>query len=141
MSVDLSRNRSLPLRRRTLAVGAVAAVSAVTLTAQPAEAAPAPGRSSMMAREVARRMIPDTTQFRCFNQLVERESGWKVTAVNAASGAYGLLQAVPGSKMASAGPDWRTNPATQISWGLAYMKNRYGGPCGAWSFWRANRWY
>ncbi|MFH8367496.1 transglycosylase SLT domain-containing protein [Streptomyces sp. NPDC018031] len=116
-------------------------MGAVALTALPAEAAAAPRKSGAPAREVARKMIPDKTQFGCFNKLVERESGWRVTASNAVSGAYGLLQASPGTKMASAGPDWRTNPATQISWGLDYMKDRYGGPCGAWSFWRANRWY
>ncbi|BFO21081.1 hypothetical protein SHKM778_74690 [Streptomyces sp. KM77-8] len=57
------------------------------------------------------------------------------------SGAYGLVQALPASKMASAGSDWKTNPATQIKWGLDYMKDRYGSACDAWSFWQANNWY
>lgn len=142
MSLDQSRNRPLSLScRRTFAVGAAAAAGAVALTALPAEAVAAPRKSGGVARTVARKMIPDKTQLRCFSKLVERESGWRVTAVNSATGAYGLLQAMPGAKMASAGADWRTNPATQISWGLDYMKDRYGGPCGAWSFWRANHWY
>ncbi|MFC0600855.1 transglycosylase SLT domain-containing protein [Streptomyces palmae] len=120
--------------------GAVLALGALTLGSAPtAQAAVTATRDE--AREVARRMIPDAAQFRCFNNLVRRESDWKVTATNALSGAYGLMQAVPGSKMASHGSDWRTNAATQISWGLDYVKERYGGACGAWSFWRAKGWY
>ncbi|GAA2395108.1 transglycosylase SLT domain-containing protein [Streptomyces glaucosporus] len=80
-------------------------------------------------------------QFQCFSNIVERESGWNYRAQNPSSGAYGLVQALPGSKMASAGADWRTNPATQIKWGLNYMNDRYGSPCGAWQFWQANHWY
>ena len=80
-------------------------------------------------------------QFQCFSAIVERESSWNYQASNASSGAYGLVQALPGSKMASAGADWRTNPATQIKWGLNYMNDRYGSPCGAWDFWQANNWY
>ena len=64
-----------------------------------------------------------------------------MNATNASSGAYGLVQALPGSKMASAGSDWKTNAATQIKWGVDYMKDRYGSPCGAWNFWQANNWY
>lgn len=85
--------------------------------------------------------IVGSSQFACFSNIVTRESGWDYTATNAGSGAYGLVQALPGSKMASAGADWRTNPATQIKWGLNYMNVRYGSPCGAWSFWQANHYY
>jgi hypothetical protein len=91
-------------------------------------------------QQVARQIIGDGEQFRCFSNIVERESGWNVHAQNP-SGAYGLVQALPGSKMSSAGPDWRHNAATQIRWGLNYMEKRYGSPCGAWSFWQANNWY
>jgi hypothetical protein len=87
------------------------------------------------------RQIVGSGQFSCFSNIVTRESGWDYTATNAGSGAYGLVQALPGSKMASAGADWRTNPATQIKWGLNYMNVRYGSPCGAWSFWQAHSWY
>ncbi|MFP8883730.1 MULTISPECIES: transglycosylase SLT domain-containing protein [Streptomyces] len=80
-------------------------------------------------------------QFQCFSNIIERESGWNYKAQNPSSGAYGLVQALPGSKMASAGADWQTNPATQIKWGLNYMNDRYGSPCGAWEFWQANHWY
>ncbi|GAA2149667.1 transglycosylase SLT domain-containing protein [Kitasatospora kazusensis] len=90
---------------------------------------------------LAASIVGDNTQFQCFSQIVKRESGWDYTATNSGSGAYGLVQALPGSKMSSAGSDWRTNPATQIKWGLGYMNDRYGSPCGAWSFWQAHSWY
>ena len=80
------------------------------------------------------------TYFGCLQDLWNRESGWRYDAENA-SGAYGIPQALPGSKMASAGPDWQTNPATQIRWGLTYIKGLYGNPCGAWSFEEANGYY
>lgn len=89
---------------------------------------------------MAASMVP-SGQFQCFSNIVDHESSWKYTAVNASSGAYGLFQALPGSKMSSVGSDWRTNPATQIKWGLNYMDSRYGSPCEAWSFWQANHWY
>ncbi|MFG2223806.1 transglycosylase SLT domain-containing protein [Streptomyces sp. NPDC048644] len=89
---------------------------------------------------IARQMIPGE-QFQCFSNIVSHESGWNYKATNASSGAYGLVQALPGSKMSSAGSDWQTNPATQIKWGLNYMNSRYGSPCGAWQFWQANSWY
>lgn len=91
-------------------------------------------------KQIARQIIGNERQFQCFSNIVEKESGWDVHAQNP-SGAYGLVQALPGSKMASAGPDWRNNAATQIKWGVGYMKDRYGSPCGAWSFWQANNWY
>ncbi|MEZ0068951.1 hypothetical protein ABIA32_004992 [Streptacidiphilus sp. MAP12-20] len=90
---------------------------------------------------LAASIIGDNVQFSCFSHIVTRESGWNYRAVNAGSGAYGLVQALPGDKMASVASDWRTNPATQIKWGLNYMNSRYGSPCGAWSFWQAHSWY
>ncbi len=89
---------------------------------------------------IARQLVP-ADQYQCFSNIVNHESTWNYKAQNASSGAYGLVQALPGSKMASAGADWQTNPATQIKWGLGYMDDRYGSPCGAWSFWQANNWY
>ncbi|MFD0069629.1 transglycosylase SLT domain-containing protein, partial [Streptomyces sp. NPDC127574] len=85
--------------------------------------------------------IPDSGQYNAFSKIVEHESGWNPSATNSSSGAYGLVQALPGSKMASAGSDWKTNPKTQIKWGLESMKSRYGSPAGAWNFWQANGWY
>ncbi|GHD45532.1 transglycosylase SLT domain-containing protein [Streptomyces galbus] len=89
---------------------------------------------------MARQMVP-SGQFQCFSNIVDHESSWNYRAVNASSGAYGLFQALPGSKMSSVGADWQTNPATQIKWGLNYMDSRYGSPCDAWNFWQANHWY
>jgi hypothetical protein len=89
---------------------------------------------------MARQMVP-SGQFQCFSNIVDHESSWNYQAVNASSGAYGLFQALPGSKMSSVGSDWQTNPATQIKWGLNYMDSRYGSPCDAWAFWQNNHWY
>ncbi|MFC8230516.1 lytic transglycosylase domain-containing protein [Streptomyces sp. NPDC057287] len=97
--------------------------------------------SVAQVQAIARQMMP-ADQFQCFSNIVDRESGWNYQASNPSSGAYGIMQALPGSKMASAGADWQTNPATQIKWGLSYMNSdRYGSPCAAWSFWQANHWY
>jgi hypothetical protein len=73
------------------------------------------------------------SQFSCLQSLWNAESGWNVYASNPSSGAYGIPQALPGSKMASAGPNWQSNAATQIRWGLGYIKGLYGSPCGAWA--------
>ena len=80
-------------------------------------------------------------QLSCLVSLWNRESSWDYTATNASSGAYGIPQALPGSKMASAGSDWQTNPATQIKWGLGYISERYGSPCAAWAHSEATNWY
>ena len=82
-----------------------------------------------------------SSQFSCLQSLWNVESGWNVYASNPSTGAYGIPQALPGSKMASAGPDWQTNAATQIRWGLGYIKALYGSPCGAWSHQQATGWY
>jgi hypothetical protein len=81
-----------------------------------------------------------TTFFGCLKDIWNRESGWRYDAENA-SGAFGIPQALPGSKMASAGADWQTNPATQIKWGLGYIRDIYGDPCKAWAFEEANGYY
>ncbi|NEY36315.1 transglycosylase SLT domain-containing protein [Streptomyces sp. PRKS01-65] len=130
--------RRVAAPKKALAGAAVAAATCGTLiAAAPAQAA-TPASS---AQATAQKMIGNTAEYQCFSKIVERESGWDVDATNASSGAYGLVQALPGSKMASAGSDWRTNAATQIEWGLDYMKDRYGSACDAWSFWQANGWY
>jgi hypothetical protein len=81
-----------------------------------------------------------STYYGCLYDLWQRESGWSYIAENA-SGAYGIPQSLPGVKMASAGADWQTNPATQIAWGLGYIKGQYGNPCSAWAFEEANNYY
>jgi hypothetical protein len=80
-------------------------------------------------------------QHSCLVDLWNRESGWRHTADNPNSSAYGIPQALPGSKMVSAGADWKTNPETQIKWGLKYINNRYETPCGAWSAFKKKGWY
>ena len=80
-------------------------------------------------------------QMPCLEKIWDHESGWNEHAQNPSSGAYGIPQALPGDKMAQYGDDWRDNPATQIKWGLDYVKGRYDSPCGAWSSWQANGWY
>lgn len=83
----------------------------------------------------------DQGQLGCLVSLWTRESSWQTSATNPSSGAYGIPQSLPGSKMASAGADWRSNPATQIRWGLGYIRSTYGSPCGAWGHSQATGWY
>lgn len=94
---------------------------------------------------VARAMLTKygwgASQFSCLDRLWTRESKWSLTATNPTSGAYGIPQALPGTKMASAGSDWRHNPLTQITWGLSYIRLRYGSPCGAWAHSEGSGWY
>ncbi len=96
-------------------------------------------------RQIARRMLSSFHwrgwQFKYLNLLWSQESGWNVFAENPYSGAYGIPQAVPGSKMASAGPDWESNARTQIRWGLRYIKAMYGSPLAAWQHELATGWY
>ena len=80
-------------------------------------------------------------QFGCLDSLWTRESNWRVNADNPTSSAYGIPQALPGSRMSSAGADWATNPVTQIRWGLGYIADRYGSPCGAWAASESKGWY
>ncbi|MFD5508518.1 transglycosylase SLT domain-containing protein [Streptomyces sp. NPDC127051] len=128
--------RRIAASKKTLAGSIVAlGVAGSMLATVPAQAAPT------SAKAIAQQMIKDPAQFAAFNNIVSRESGWNHTATNASSGAYGLVQALPASKMASAGADWKTNPATQIKWGLDYMNSRYGSPVGAWNFWQTHHWY
>lgn len=97
------------------------------------------------AQAVARTLLGDfgfdDSQFGCLVTLWNHESGWRYNAGNPSSGAYGIPQSLPASKMSAYGSDYRTNPATQIKWGLNYIKGRYGNPCGALSHWQSNNWY
>jgi hypothetical protein len=96
-------------------------------------------------RTVAKALLPQfgfgEDQFSCLDSIYSQESGWNVHADNPSSSAYGIPQALPGSKMSSAGPDWENDAATQIRWGLGYIKGRYGSPCSAWGFKQSNGWY
>ena len=96
-------------------------------------------------REIGRALLAEfgfgADQFGCLDSLYTRESNWSITADNPSSSAYGIPQALPGEKMSSAGADWATNPVTQIRWGLGYIQDRYGSPCGAWGHSESHGWY
>ena len=120
-----------------------ASASTGTQPTQAATAAAAPA-ASRSPQQIAEAMLASfgwsSSQFSCLDPLWAHESGWSVTAANP-DGAYGIPQALPGSKMASAGPDWQTDAATQVRWGLEYIRGTYGSPCGAWDHEQATGWY
>jgi len=159
---SLSDYRSIPvdevvdLTKVTRAEAAKAAAAAAAYDQAQAEAAAAAAAAA--AADLATRNTPEgarafaadlaasqygwgADQFQCLDKLWQKESGWSYTAMNASSGATGIPQALPGNKMATAGADWQTNPATQISWGLGYITGRYGTPCGAWDSFSSHGWY
>ena len=96
-------------------------------------------------RQIARSLLAGfhwtRWQFRYLNLLWMRESGWNRFASNPSSGAYGIPQAMPGDKMASAGPDWRSSARTQIIWGMGYIRERYVTPWRAWRHELGDGWY
>ena len=108
----------------------------------PAKTRPAPNAAVVgEAQAYARTQVANEEEWNCLYNLWARESGWRVEAYNTSSGATGIPQALPGSKMSSAGADWETNPITQITWGLGYVNGRYGSPCGAWAHSENVGWY
>ena len=127
------------------AAARAAAPSAAATTPAQAAAAPSVPAPSGSPQRIAEQMLGSfgwsSGQFSCLDPLWRHESGWSVTAYNAGTGAFGIPQALPGSKMASAGPDWQTSAATQIRWGLEYIKSTYGSPCAAWDHEEATGWY
>jgi hypothetical protein len=158
-------------QERQALVEITAASKAVTLAAKPVKANPeqilesenssttsssettggtgittiAPPSNPTAAEETGKSMLASfgfsSSQWSCLYSLWQRESGWNVYAENAASGAYGIPQSLPGSKMAAAGADWATDAATQIRWGLGYIKSVYGTPCAAWGNEEADGFY
>ncbi|WP_213283919.1 G5 domain-containing protein, partial [Cellulomonas hominis] len=115
-------------------VGTMELASGVDITVSP-------GSAQELGKQMAAERGWGDDQFACLLQLWNKESGWRIDAENRSSGAYGIPQALPGSKMASIAADWRTNPATQITWGLNYVAGRYSTPCGAWSAFQSKGWY
>jgi len=113
----------------------------VTSGTAPATGTPDPGTAMAIALTMMTKRGWDTAEYDCLVALWNKESRWNVYAHNASSGAYGIPQALPGSKMATAGSDWATNPATQIAWGLGYIDARYATPCGAWAHSQRVGWY
>lgn len=114
--------------------------AAKTVAAPSVSAAPS-GNPQQVALTMLGSFGWSSSQFSCLVSLWNRESGWNVYASNPSSGAYGIAQALPGSKMASAGTDWETSAATQIRWGLGYIQSVYGSPCAAWEHSEAVGWY
>ena len=159
---SLSDYRSIPvdevldLTKVTRAEAAKTAAAAAAY--DEAQAAAASAAAAAAAADIAARNTPDgarafaadlaaaqygwgADQFQCLDKLWQKESGWSYTAYNASSGATGIPQSLPGSKMATAGADWATNAATQVTWGLGYIKSAYGTPCSAWSHSQSVNWY
>lgn len=118
---------------------------AAVASARGEQASRSTARVSGSPRAVGRALVAQrgwgAEQFACLDKLWTKESNWQVSANNPSSSAYGIPQSLPGSKMSSHGSDWRTNPATQIAWGLDYIDDRYGSPCSAWAHSQANNWY
>jgi TolA-binding protein len=142
--------------RQQAAAAAAAAAAPKTTTPAPARSTPAPSvpipsgngngdNSPAGAQAYAASRLGahgwGSDQFGCLVSLWNRESGWNYQAYNRSSGAFGIPQALPGSKMGSAGADWQTNAATQVNWGLGYIAGRYGSPCGAWGHSQSTGWY
>ena len=134
--------RTLTLTKPKAQVLAVGTAKSQTFSSSaPSAPAPSPGTAKAIARDLVAQRGWGDAQYNCLVVLWDNESSWNVHASNPYSGAYGIPQALPGSKMSTAGPDWQNNARTQITWGLGYIADRYGTPCGAWSFWQANGWY
>ncbi len=138
------------LKALTLRAARAQLVKVGTKTSAPGHSAgsnvaTAPAPSPGTAKDIARTLLVKRgwgDQYSCLVTLWNHESGWRVHAENSGSGAYGIPQALPGSKMASAGSNWHDSAETQIKWGLNYIASRYGDPCGAWSTWQAHGgWY
>jgi uncharacterized protein YraI len=104
-------------------------------------ARPAPGSIKAIAFDMVAARGWEPSEYTCLDQLWTRESNWNPLARNPSSGAYGIPQALPASKMAVAGADYLTNPVTQMTWGLDYITARYGSPCGAWAHFQQVNWY
>jgi hypothetical protein len=130
------RDAADPAKADLLDLGGATSANALTRTEDLSDEDP---------RTIARALLAEfgfsDSQFGCLDSLWERESHWNVHADNPNSSAYGIPQALPGSKMASAGADWADNPVTQIRWGLGYIEDRYGSPCGAWAHSQGHGWY
>lgn len=146
--VDLTKATKAEAAKLTAAAAAfdqaqaeAAAAAAAAAAAELAAANTPDGARAFAADLAASQYGWGADQFQCLDRLWQKESGWSYTAMNASSGATGIPQALPGSKMASAGSDWATNAATQVAWGLGYIADRYGNPCSAWGHSQSVNWY
>ncbi|WP_394769194.1 transglycosylase SLT domain-containing protein [Lacisediminihabitans sp.] len=133
LAVDITRD-SYKVTKKVVVVAPKPASGA------PAVGVPDPGTAQAIGYELVHARGWGDDQYACLVSLFNKESHWNVYASNP-SGAYGIPQALPGSKMATAGADWATNPRTQITWGLNYIQGRYLTPCGAWGHSQSSGWY
>jgi transglycosylase-like protein with SLT domain len=148
VSDDLAAARLIPSPAPTPTPPPAPAAREATQAPQPPSPSPYPSYTDLpsssgaygSAQAYAESLVGQA-QFACLQPLWDRESGWNAYAQNPTSGAYGIPQALPGSKMASAGPDWATNPDTQVRWGIQYLNDTYGSPCGGWAHEQAYGWY
>jgi hypothetical protein len=142
--VTMAVTLSLPSTPAPPKPATVAPPAAPVQQVAPAAAVTGPAASGS-PQQIALAMLASygwsSSQFACLDPLWAHESGWNVYASNPGSGAYGIPQALPGAKMASAGPDWQSNATTQIRWGLSYIQATYGSPCAAWAHEEAAGWY
>lgn len=141
---DVVTARPVPAPRRKPPAQPAATPPAPTPTPYPSydePPSPVPQRPSYGSVQGYAESLVGPAQFSCLLPLWNAESGWNPYAENPSSGAYGIPQALPGSKMASAGADWQTDPDTQVRWGIAYIDGTYGSPCGAWAHEQAAGWY
>lgn len=139
---EKARRESIAQRKREAARAAARAKARAEAEAR--RLANLPNPTSAQNQALGKRMNAAKGWAECWPSLLQiwtHESHWNERARNAFSGAAGIPQALPGSKMASAGPNWETNSATQIAWGLSYISARYDNPCKAWTFWQNNHWY
>lgn len=142
LGVQVAAQKAEQQRKREAAAAAAAAAATHTTTPATSVGPSYPSTGGVVvdpsgAQAYARSAIGaygwGSDQFSCLVSLWTQESGWRANALNTSSGAYGIPQSLPAEKMAVAGADWRTNAATQINWGLAYIHDAYGSPCGAWN--------
>lgn len=118
------------------------AMALISIASRQVDLARQPDGARAVAKEIiAAKYAWSEKQFTCLDQLWIKESHWNYKARNRVSGAHGIAQALPATKMEIVGTDWRTNPVTQITWGLKYIAERYDTPCKAWSKFKRSNWY
>lgn len=137
MAVEIRRQRIRAhiLFLRRLAWERAKAAAPAPSASPAAVPAPSPTSGGLTPQAIVASLL-SPVQAACIGAIFTRESGWNVYATNPTSGAYGIPQALPGSKMASAGADWRTSALTQIKWAIGYVDSRYGSACAAWAYWQ-----
>ena len=141
LAVSSARSSAAAAAGSAGSVRALGQVRAASVLAPAANTAPVQQAPQQIARKMLRSFGWTWRQFKYLNLLWEAESSWNVSAENPSTGAYGIPQAVPGGKMSAAGPDWQTDAATQIRWGLDYISATYGSPRSAWEHEVADGWY